>query len=214
MSRDTTAPAGFGRHAVVAPTPAILGERPHALCLAQPAITGTIQALKGRSSFCCAILVRVGLPYGTVLFVCGSPSGSTTPTAIACGSADKYCPSGSGSPLSVAVGSYSMPENVSTVLRTGVAVCPAGSYCQSGQRLSCVRRSLRVGVSRSILGKACLFYSPDVVGTLLMLAVSPLSSAGRSIRLVDKFQRFGVYRSTNCFAGIMLYCCAFALCDS
>jgi hypothetical protein len=68
-------------------------------------------------------------------FMC--PPGSTSASALPCGSADVYCPLGSGSALGVPVGWYSTPEVASPSERSGVAQCGPGYACSAGVRAPC-----------------------------------------------------------------------------
>jgi hypothetical protein len=61
------------------------------------------------------------------------PARSISPST--CGSVDRYCVG--GLQLAVPPGSYSTPESAAVDQRSGVAVCPMGSYCVGGVRTLC-----------------------------------------------------------------------------
>ena len=78
------------------------------------------------------------------------PAGSRSNSEYACGNSSVYCPEGSGAPLIVGAGNYSLGGPTS-MRNSAQAVCPTGSYCVNGSRVS---RS-----SRHIRGwEACLAY--------------------------------------------------------
>lgn len=80
------------------------------------------------------------------------PLGSITPTAVACGGAQVYCPPGSGAPIPVDAGYYStstaaLPAAQTAMYRTGQAPCPANRQCSNGVILDAVDFTALCGAS-------------------------------------------------------------------
>ena len=81
------------------------------------------------------------------------PAGANSSRFAECGGAQYYCPEGSAAPAPVPLGYYSV-GGVSSRQQSGIALCPAGSYCVDGVKVHrgsvqhcCTRAWLRVVVA-------------------------------------------------------------------
>jgi hypothetical protein len=83
--------------------------------------------------------------------------GTSDPFATPCGDASVYCPAGSTAPQPVPLGLYSTPISSDPAHRSGVAGCPAGSYCVHGVAFLCSagRFGFRVNSSDALCDGKC-----------------------------------------------------------
>ncbi|RYH10771.1 hypothetical protein EON65_39170, partial [archaeon] len=75
-----------------------------------------------------------------------------------CGNSSVYCPTGSAKPLPVPPGYYSIDINgedvvTSISLRSSIAICPVGYYCQQGVKSACPGG--RFGVTLGLISPNC-----------------------------------------------------------
>eukprot|EP01031_Cornospumella_fuschlensis_P033632 gene33632-40683_t len=86
------------------------------------------------------------------------PEGTRNSSSFPCGHAEVYCPTGSSNPLPVPAGYYSIDVNGKDVaatanMRSGVAECPFGHYCQRGVKQPCPGG--RYGVTTGLVSPNC-----------------------------------------------------------
>lgn len=79
------------------------------------------------------------------------PSGTDDPHHHPCGNETLYCPVQSSQPLVIPLGSYGIGRSVTT--QDAIVKCPAGYYCQFGQRFVCPGGTY--GASQSLSSPQC-----------------------------------------------------------
>ena len=84
------------------------------------------------------------------------PAGAVSSHVHECGGAQYYCPDGSGAPTPVLEGYYSV-GGVSTMQQTAQALCPNGTYCADGVKVTHgVLRGFMVVCSGRVMLYVCL----------------------------------------------------------